>query len=106
MYRTVITFKDGLSDEVLTSLGKEAANAFDSPRLGKAVNVSAVPEQLIFEGEEPLHNCLQMGILDLGDEGNFKDYVKAWQWIDTDSPRENHCVLEAFEEIAEMRARY
>lgn len=104
MYKTVITFKKDTPVDILASLRETAEKYFDN-RLGKVANTSDDPFECVFEGEERFHNCLQIAIVKLGDSGNFRDYVESWEWYDSESPRENHSVLVAFEEIAVMRAK-
>ena len=104
MYKTVITFKDGIPEDVLTALRETAEGAFDN-RLGKAVNISDSPFQCVFEGDEPLHSCLHMGNYMLDDTDGYSDYIRTWEWFDSEYPHENHSVLEAYEEIAVCRAR-
>jgi hypothetical protein len=104
LFRTIITFKPGLSASVLSGLCETAEKAFDN-RAGRAVNSGKNPLQCIFEGDDELNTCLHLGNYALDGTKDFKNYVKSWDWIDTVEPDESHDVLEAYAEIAVMRAR-
>ena len=81
MYRTVITFKDGIPEDKLKELKATAEKCFDN-RAGKTVDVSDCPNQMVFEGEWELYGCLNLGYLDLYEESGFVDYLDKWEWID------------------------
>jgi len=104
MYKTVITFKNDISADVLQSLRETAEKAFDN-RIGKAVNVSKNPYQCIFEGDEDMHCSLQHGNYLLHHTKGFLNFVEEWQWVDLEYPDESHCMLEAIAEIEMMRTR-
>jgi hypothetical protein len=103
MYKTIITFKSDVPMELLYNLNETAEKAFNN-RAGKASNKSKSLEQCIFEGNDELNTCLQLGNCVLNDEEGFKNNVKAWNWIDTEVPDENDDILKTFAEIEAIRA--
>jgi len=103
MYKTVISFKKDIPADVLASLRETAEKYFDN-RLGKVANTSSDPFECVFEGGERFHNCLQIAIVNLGDSGNFRDYVESWEWFDSEYPGENHSILAVFEKFLKRKA--
>ena len=95
MYRTIITFKDFVSEDMLmlNSLKKQVEWCFCN-RGGTAVDVSNSPNQMIFEGGEELWGCLHLGILGLNKLEDFKDCVETWHWIDEEEPSESCNIME------------
>ena len=98
MYRTVITIKSDVTNDVLVGLRNEAIRAFDN-RAGKVDNVSKDPYVFIFEGEERFYGCLSLGRLDLRKIKSFLNDVESWHWIDED-PNECCDILEIFAKYA------
>ena len=94
MYSAVITFKDEYPKDALMVLREACEKAFDN-RGGKAACHVDAQNRLIFEGDEALYGCLQLGILTLDDIECFKDCLSSWEWIDEEEPDENHCILES-----------
>ena len=96
VYSTVIQLRDDLPEEKLQEIQKLCQAAFTNRGGTVPQKESGDPYCLIFEGQgEEAWGCLQLGILDLDDVEDFKDYVAKWDWIDYDEPDESHDVLEA-----------
>jgi hypothetical protein len=84
MYSTVITFKENIPEDVLRSLKKTCENAFDN-RAGKVNGKSDKRNSIVFEGNERLWNCLNLGMVSLYKSVvEFKEHVVSWAWIDED----------------------
>ena len=92
MYRTIITIKNDVTNDVLQILRNEVIRAFNN-RAGKLGNASQDPYVFIFEGEEQFYSCLRLGVLTLGKTKSFLNNVDSWYWIDED-PNESCDVLE------------
>ena len=94
MYRTIIEFKDNISENKARELLDLCDDAFEN-RAGKAFRRLEAPNRILFEGGDSLYGCLQLGILALNKNNTFKDCVTSWSWIDEDEPNENHCILDS-----------
>ena len=106
MYKTVLTFKDGVTDDELAALRKSCEDAYDN-RAGKVACKTDIdlPNRIFFEGGESLYCCLQLGNSILCKTKGFLDCVSSWEWIDNDDPNENHSVIEAYAEFLLMKAK-
>jgi len=104
-YKSIITFKDNIPDDVLQSLRETAEQAFDN-RMGKAPNISDNPRQCIFVGDDDMPcSMIDASYVLQFETDNFRDFVDTWEWIDIDEPDESHSVLEAYERHLIRRAR-
>jgi hypothetical protein len=92
MYKTAITFKDSLPVTDLEVLRAACEKAFDN-RGGRAVGRSETTNRIIFEGEDSLFGCLQLGIVALNKTKGFRGCVSAWEWIDEEEPDESCDIL-------------
>lgn len=92
MYKSVIDIRKDVSESKLNQLLKMADRAFDN-RVGKVQNMSKIPYQLSYEGEEAMFGCLELGMLALEEANDFLPYVEAWKWIDEEEPGENCDIL-------------
>jgi hypothetical protein len=100
MYSTVITFKDNTPGDILISLKETCEKAFDN-RAGKAIGRCEKVNTVIFEGDEELYGCLQLGCFALEKIEGFGngDFVLSWEWLE-DDPEECCDVLEIFSKYA------
>jgi len=94
MYKTIITLKSGLPQDILVFIQKTASAAFNN-RAGFLTNMSNDDITLLFEGDDAYYACLELGTFELKDNDDFMNYVQAWQWIDK-NPKENCDMLQVF----------
>lgn len=92
MYKSIIDVHKDTPQDVLQEFALRANRAFNN-RAGQVKNVSTNPYTFIYQGEEHLFGCLQLGMLALESSSEFLPYIHAWQWIDEDDPDESEDIL-------------
>ncbi len=91
--RTILTFKEGISEDRLMELRKKVDAAFVN-RAGSLKNLSDDPNVMIFEDETEA--CLSLGYLTFYRDREFLNTLESWEWIDDESPCDNGSILETF----------
>jgi len=94
MYKTIIEFKNGLTEEKINELVNLCNKAFDN-RAGKAIGMTEKQNHISFEGGENLYGCLRLGTFAAYNISGFIQYLKSWIWIEED-PDECCDMLELF----------
>lgn len=95
MYKTIIKFKPTVSEEEIVKLTDIANKQFNN-RVGKVENTSNEKYTLIFQGEEVLYGCLNLGMFSLKKVPGYLQNVLSWNWIDED-PNENCDMLNVYQ---------
>ena len=93
-YKTIICLKDDVSGNQLQYVMETIEKSFVN-RAGSLRNISNNPYEFVFEGDEDYYGCLQLGMLHLAEIKGFIDYIKSFEWVDTD-PNECCDMLEVF----------
>lgn len=96
MYSTIIELKNNIEKDVLERLKKNIESAFEN-RCGKVINTSEDPYRFEFTGGEEAYACLDLGVLKLKRDQEFRAAVDKWEWIDED-PAECCDMIEIFSE--------
>lgn len=96
MYSTVIELKNNIAGDILNRLKKNIESAFENIG-GKVINRSEDPFRFEFTGGEEAYACLDLGLLKLKREQEFRASVDKWEWIDED-PAECCDIIEVFSE--------
>ena len=96
MYKVIIELKKDLSGELLKQLTEIINAAFDN-RGGKVLD-SDTDSLYRFEffGEESMFCCLQLGLLNLGEQELFMQNVDVWEWHDDYEPEESANLKEIY----------
>lgn len=105
MYRTIITLKPEMTQEVLKEIKQIIESAFKN-RAGELRNISDDLCHFIFEATEEEYGALELGALSLEENDFFLSYVLSWQWIDEEDEEESFDVLEAVERHKEFKRLY
>jgi len=90
VYKTIIKIKEDLTQEIINEIQDVSQQDFNN-RAGRVENSSDNRYVMIFEGDDSLIGCLQLGIISLHEK--IADYVTSWEWIDIDEPWESCDVL-------------
>lgn len=101
MYRTIIELKQGLSPEFEKDLREQIISAFNTS-MGELKDVSSVSCQMIFEATAEEFSLIAAGIFFIDDHNLFSFFQK-WDWEETESPEENHSLLDYYMSKKELR---
>lgn len=94
MYKTIIEFKADIPESEIIKLTDIANKQFDN-RVGKIENTSKEKYKLIFQGDEVLYGCLNLGMFSLKKIPGYLQNILSWNWIDED-PNENCDMLSVY----------
>lgn len=98
MYRVIIEFKDELTDEKKIELKKAASACFDN-RGGYIKDICPEQNKCIFEGNDNMYGCIALANLTYNEIPQIKDFLKHWDWEDTEDSRFNHSVMQSYLEV-------
>lgn len=96
MYSTIIELRNNVVGDGLKRLKRRIESAFEN-RGGKVMNRSNDPYRFEFTGSEEDYACLDLGLLKLKRDQEFRAAVDKWEWIDED-PAECCDMKEVFAE--------
>lgn len=101
MYRTVIELKKDLSPKLEKDLREQITSGFNTS-MGELKNISSVSYQMIFEATAEEFSLIASGIFFIDDHNLFSFFQK-WDWEETESPEENHSLLDYYMSKKELR---
>ncbi len=97
MYRDIIKIREDVPEGTVSELRRLCIDAHNN-RAGQVDLQEISKRHFVFEAEEEMYGCLQLGYLALDRSTLFRRNVKSWTWED-EEPDENCNLLEVLSRV-------